>query len=80
MTSIALIGPGRHGTAIAQLFARHGVDVTLFHHRPAKAAAAAGEISRVAADGVTVRVADSLADAVEGQEHESALRESPGGR
>lgn len=80
MTSIALIGPGRHGTAIAQLFARHGVDVTLFHHRPEKAAAATGEISRVAADGVTVRVADSLADAVNGQEHESALRESPGGR
>lgn len=68
MTSIALIGPGRHGTAIAQLFARHGVDVTLFHHRTPKAAAAAQAVERVAADGVTVRVADSLADAVDGQE------------
>ena len=34
MTSLSLIGPGRHGTAIAALFASHGVDVTLFHYRP----------------------------------------------
>ena len=37
MTSLSLIGPGRHGTAIAALFASHGVDVTLFHYRPQKA-------------------------------------------
>ena len=41
MTSLSLIGPGRHGTAIAALFASHGVDVTLFHYRPQKAEAAA---------------------------------------
>lgn len=67
MTSIALIGPGRHGTAIAQLFASHGVDVVLHHHSRAKAAAAAAAVQSVAA-GAVVRVADSALDAVDGQE------------
>lgn len=67
MTSIALIGPGRHGTSIAQLFASHGVNVTIFHHRPEKAKAAANEIS-AAARGAEAIVAESLAEAVEGQE------------
>lgn len=67
MTSIALIGPGRHGTAIATLFASHGVDVTLYHHRPAKAEAAANTV-RVAAKGATVTVAPTLLAAIEGQQ------------
>ena len=67
MTSIALIGPGRHGTAIAQLFASHGVDVTLYHHRPAKAEAAAAAVRQVA-NNASVTVAATLADAVEHQE------------
>lgn len=67
MSSIAIIGPGRHGTAIGRLFASHGVDVTLYHHRPAKAQAAARAVREVASDA-DVRVADTLADAVEGQE------------
>ena len=67
MTSIALIGPGRHGTAIAQLFASHGVDVTLFHHRAPKAEAAVREVARVAAEGTTVVAAESLAAAADGQ-------------
>lgn len=66
MTSIALIGPGRHGTAIAQLFASHGVDVVLHHHRPAKAEAAALMVRKVA-QGANVRVAGSAREAVEGQ-------------
>jgi len=67
MTSLALIGPGRHGTAIAQLFASHGVDVTLYHHRPAKATAAADAVRRAARDAQVV-VAQSLDEAIEGQE------------
>lgn len=67
MTSIALIGPGRHGTAIARLFAAHGTDVTLYHHRPEKAAAAARSVEAVARDAA-VAVAPTLADAVDGQE------------
>ncbi|MFD1828014.1 MULTISPECIES: NAD(P)-binding domain-containing protein [Mumia] len=67
MNSLALIGPGRHGTAIARLFASHGVDVTLYHHRPAKAAAAAGAVRAVAV-GAQVAVASTLAEAVDGQE------------
>lgn len=63
MTSIALIGPGRHGTAIAQLFARHGIDVTLYHHRPAQALAAAAAVRQLAQDA-QVRVADTLTEAV----------------
>ena len=59
MTSLSLIGPGRHGTAIAALFASHGVDVTLFHYRPQKAEQAA-RIVRSAAAGATVTVADTL--------------------
>lgn len=50
MTSLALIGPGRHGTAIARLFASHGIDVVLYHHRKAKAEAAAAAIRAVARD------------------------------
>ena len=45
MVSLSLIGPGRHGTAIAQLFAAHGVEVTLFHYRPQKAERAARAIT-----------------------------------
>lgn len=67
MTSIALIGPGRHGTAIAKLFASHGIDVTLYHHRPEKARSAAAAVSAVAKNA-TVNVADSVNDAVNGQE------------
>lgn len=67
MTSIALIGPGRHGTAIAQLFASHGVDVTLYHHRAAAADAAARAVRSVAVDA-EVTVAPTLAAAVESQE------------
>jgi predicted dinucleotide-binding enzyme len=67
MTSLALIGPGRHGTAIAKLFASHGVDVTLHHHRPEKAEMAARAVSAVA-DGAHVSIAPTLATAVEGQE------------
>jgi len=59
MTSLSLIGPGRHGTAIAQLFAAHGVEVTLFHHRPQKAEQAA-RIITAAAPGATVKIAESL--------------------
>lgn len=68
MSSIALIGPGRHGTAIARLFASHGVDVVLHHHRRRKADAAAEQVRAVAANGVRVSVADSAVAAVEGQE------------
>lgn len=67
MPSIALIGPGRHGTAIAQLFAAHGTDVTLYHHKIAKAEAAATAVRRVAKDA-TVTVAKSLEEAVDGHE------------
>lgn len=67
MTSIALIGPGRHGTAIAQLFASHGIDVTLYHHRDDKAQAAAARIRNVAR-GAQVSVAADLAAVVEGQD------------
>lgn len=63
MTSIALVGPGRHGTAIAQLFASHGVDIDLYHHRPAKAELAARTVRESARDA-EVRVARSLAEAV----------------
>ncbi|MET4159759.1 NAD(P)-binding domain-containing protein [Agromyces sp. PvR057] len=66
MTSIALIGPGRHGTAIARLFARSGIDVHLYHHRQTKAQAAAALV-RAAARDADVIVADSLAEAVDGQ-------------
>ena len=48
MSSLSLIGPGRHGTAIAALFASHGVDVTLFHYRPQKAEAAARAVRAAA--------------------------------
>lgn len=67
MTSIALIGPGRHGTAIAQLFASHGIDVTLYHHREAKAQRAASEV-RAVSNGSVVSVATDLSSAVDGQE------------
>lgn len=62
MTGIALIGPGRHGTAIAQLFASHGIDVTLHHHNPAKAESAAAAVRAVARDA-EVTVASSPAEA-----------------
>ncbi|PJJ45712.1 putative dinucleotide-binding enzyme [Glutamicibacter mysorens] len=67
MASIALIGPGRHGTAIAQLFASHGVDVHLYHHREPKAQTAAAQV-RAVAKNAEVRIAHDLAAAVEGQE------------
>ena len=64
MAAITLIGPGRHGTAIAQLFASHGVDVTLYHHRRHKLDAAAEAVRAVAVDA-QVTAAPSLAAAVE---------------
>ena len=67
MTAITLIGPGRHGTAIAQLFASHGVDVTLFHHRPEKAEAARQAVAAVARDA-RIEVAPTLRDAVADQD------------
>lgn len=67
MTSLALIGPGRHGTAIAQLFAAHGVDVSLYHHRPEKAEAAAMAVRSVA-NRAEVVTAPSPAAAVDGHE------------
>lgn len=67
MTSIALIGPGRHGTAIARLFASHGVDVVLYHHNPAKADSALDAVSEVARNA-TVTVAPSAREAAAGQQ------------
>lgn len=67
MTAITLIGPGRHGTAIASLFASHGVDVTLYHHRAEKAEAARRTIAAVAKNA-TVEVAPSLREAVADQD------------
>lgn len=66
-TSISLIGPGRHGTAIAQLFASHGIDVVLHHHRPEKAQAAARAVSGVAR-GASVTVAPTARDAADGHD------------
>jgi 8-hydroxy-5-deazaflavin:NADPH oxidoreductase len=63
MASIALIGPGRHGTAIARLFAAHGVGVTRFHHRPQKAAGALAAV-RAVARGAEVRTAATIREAV----------------
>ncbi|WP_457134092.1 NAD(P)-binding domain-containing protein [Mycobacteroides abscessus] len=65
--SIAIIGPGRHGTAIGQLFASHGVNVTLYHHNPQKAAAAYESV-RAVAGGATITAAPNLAAAIEGQQ------------
>lgn len=59
---ISIIGPGRHGTTIAQLFAAHGVDVVLHHHRPAKAEAARAAVAAVA-QGASVRVAATALEA-----------------
>jgi predicted dinucleotide-binding enzyme len=59
MASISIIGPGRHGTAIARLFATHGVDVTLFHYRPEKAKLAA-QVLRTAAPTAKLEIAESL--------------------
>jgi 8-hydroxy-5-deazaflavin:NADPH oxidoreductase len=67
MNSISLIGPGRHGTAIAALFASHGVDVTLFHYRPEKAEAAVRAV-RAAAPAGTVRLARTLEEATDAAE------------
>jgi predicted dinucleotide-binding enzyme len=67
MTSLALIGPGRHGTEIARLFASHGVDLVLYHHRAEKADRAAAAV-RAAARGSQVTVAADLHSAVEGQD------------
>lgn len=63
MASITIIGTGRHGTAIGQLFASHGVDVTLNHYRPEKAEQAALAIRRVAKDA-TVTVVNDVREAV----------------
>lgn len=67
MVSLSLIGPGRHGTAIAALFAAHGVDVTLFHYRPEKSAAAARAVT-AAAVGANVKVAAALEAAADAAE------------
>lgn len=64
MTTLSLIGPGRHGTAIAQLFAAHGVEVTLFHYRPQKAEQAARTITAVVPDAA-IKLAESLEAAVD---------------
>lgn len=63
MTSIALIGPERHGSAIAQLFASHGTDVTLFHYKHDKASAVAQAL-RESAPQATITVAHTLQEAV----------------
>lgn len=63
MPSVTIIGTGRHGTAIGQLFASHGVDVTLNHYKPAKAHQAA-EVIRKSAKGATVTVQDDVRAAV----------------
>ncbi|GAB90763.1 NADPH-dependent F420 reductase [Gordonia rhizosphera] len=68
MSSIAIIGPGRHGTAIAGLFASHGVDVTLYHHNPHKARLAADTVATLARPGTAVTVADDVTSAVAGQQ------------
>ena len=75
MSAITLIGPGRHGTAIASLFASHGTDVTLFHHKPAKAEAAAAIVRRVARDA-QVNVATDLRESVHGAHGRSRLDEA----
>lgn len=66
MTALSLIGPGRHGTTIARLFAAHGVDVTLYHHNPAKADAARAAVAAVATASVSVaRSLEEAADAAD---------------
>lgn len=64
MTSIALIGPGRHGTVIAQGLVAHGAELHLYHHRPAKARAAADAIESHAKNGGSVTVAASAGEAI----------------
>lgn len=64
MSAISIIGPGRHGTAIAQLFAAHGVDVTLFHHRAEKGERARAAVASVAR-GAQVALAASLEEAAD---------------
>ena len=67
MSSIAILGPGRQGTAIGQLFASHGVDVILYHRDPAKADRARAAIAGVARGAAVRTVADlpAAADAAE---------------
>lgn len=67
MASLALIGPGRHGTAIARLFASRGIDVTLYHHRPDGAERAAAAVRAVAREARVV-VAEDLHEAVNDQD------------
>lgn len=65
MTAISIIGAGRHGTAIASLFAAHGVDVTLFHKKPERLALAQRTVTAAAAHGATISVASTLEEAVD---------------
>lgn len=67
MPAVSIIGPGRHGTAIAQLFAAHGVDVTLFHHRAEKGERARAVVASVARDA-KVALAASLEEAADAAE------------
>lgn len=67
MTSLALIGPGRHGSAIAELFVRHGVEVVLHHHRPGRAEAVAEQL-RALVPGANIRVAATAAEAIADQD------------
>ncbi|MFF2124597.1 NADPH-dependent F420 reductase [Streptomyces olivochromogenes] len=68
MAAITLIGPGRHGSAIARLFASHGVGVTLYHHRPQKADLAAASVRQAATGAAEVTVAPTLAAAASANE------------
>ncbi|MEV6162016.1 NAD(P)-binding domain-containing protein [Streptomyces sp. NPDC052052] len=58
--NVTLVGPGVHGTMIAALLARHGVGVTLYHYKPAKAEAAAAQVRAVAQDPSRVAVENDL--------------------
>lgn len=62
--TLTLIGPGRHGTAIAGLFASHGVNISLFHYKPAKAEAAARQLRPIARNA-RIDIATSLEEAAQ---------------
>lgn len=62
--TLTLIGPGRHGTAIAGLFASHGVNISLFHYKPAKAEAAARRLRPIARNA-RIDIATSLEEAAQ---------------
>lgn len=61
--TVAIIGTGNMGSGMARLLASKGIDVTIGHRDPAKAAALASEIGPCAQGGGTQAVA-KLADIV----------------